>query len=58
MSNEEIEKIMREAEILSWKENGVEFFQQNQQNHIGILDKIDKLENKIVLTELKLNQEG
>lgn len=50
----EIEKLIKEAKILYWKEDGKIIYQQN---HIGILNNIKKSENTQKSPELKLKQE-
>lgn len=55
MNDEELEKLIEKAKILYWKGNDKIIFQQN---HIGKLNKIKKLENTQKSPELKLIQEG
>lgn len=48
-----IERLLEEAKIIYWKEN--EIFQQN---HIGKLDKTQKLVNNVQAPALQLTKEG
>lgn len=51
--NIDVEKLLKEAKVLYWKEN-----ENFQQNHIGIQDKDKDLDNSHEYSVLQSAQEG